>query len=45
MTQATSSTCSLRWVCIRQVGFDVQSEPKASSYSGVEVGEKRGVMA
>ena len=44
-TQATSSICSDRWVCIRQSGCSAQSAPSAASCSGVEVGEKRGVMA
>ena len=43
-TQAISSTCSERWVCIRQVGCSRQSWPMAASCSGVAVGENRGVM-
>jgi hypothetical protein len=44
LTQATSSVCSERCVCIRQSGCSRQSAPIAISCSGVEVGEKRGVM-
>ncbi len=44
-TQATSSVCSDRCVCIRQSGCSAQSAPSAASCSGVEVGEKRGVIA